>query len=87
MTFPLPQSKDSIASTEEKILKYWKEQNIFQKSIDSRKPTEEFRFFDGPPFATGTPHYGHILAGTLKDAIPRYKTMCGYRVNRNATNS
>lgn len=82
MPFPTPQAHDSISSTEEKILEYWKENNIFQKSIDSRKPEHEFRFFDGPPFATGTPHYGHILAGTLKDAIPRYKTMCGYRVNR-----
>jgi isoleucyl-tRNA synthetase len=79
--FPAPDKK-TINEQELEILKYWKENNIFQNSIDSRSPQYEFRFFDGPPFATGSPHYGHILAGAIKDAIPRYKTMCGYRVDR-----
>lgn len=82
MKFPLPKASDTISKTEENIMEYWKQNHIFQKTIDSRDPHNEFVFFDGPPFATGTPHYGHILAGTLKDTIPRYKTMCGYRVNR-----
>ena len=80
--FPLPDSKKSIASGEENILKFWQENRIFERTIESRSAENEFRFFDGPPFATGLPHYGHILAGTIKDAIPRYKTMQGFRVNR-----
>lgn len=80
--FPLPESKKSIASGEENILKFWQENRIFERTIESRSAENEFRFFDGPPFATGLPHYGHILAGTIKDAIPRYKTMQGFRVNR-----
>ncbi len=64
------------------MLEYWKQHDIFQKSVENRDPKNEFVFFDGPPFATGTPHYGHILAGALKDAIPRYQTMKGKRVER-----
>lgn len=74
--------KQSFPELEEKILKYWKESESFQKSIDIRKNAPEFVFYDGPPFATGLPHYGHILAWTIKDVIPRYKTMRGYKVNR-----
>ncbi len=80
--FPLPNNKQSIDNLEKSILKYWNEKEIFEKTISSRSEKNEFRFFDGPPFATGLPHYGHILAGAIKDMIPRYKTMCGYRVNR-----
>ena len=67
---------------EEKILFFWKEKGIFEKSLNKPDPKGEFTFYDGPPFATGTPHYGHILAGTMKDVIPRFKTMQGYRVRR-----
>jgi isoleucyl-tRNA synthetase len=81
-TFPQLDPKKSIAQSEEAILKLWQERRIFERTIESRSEHNEFRFFDGPPFATGLPHYGHILAGTIKDAIPRYKTMQGYRVNR-----
>jgi isoleucyl-tRNA synthetase len=71
---------------EEAILKLWDEQQIFEKSVqttpssDSKQKT--FSFYDGPPFATGLPHYGHLLAGTLKDIVPRYWTMQGYSVKR-----
>ncbi|MCF7905834.1 class I tRNA ligase family protein [Candidatus Gracilibacteria bacterium] len=81
--FPASRSNDSLPKMEEAILKFWKKENIFQRTIDSRSPHNNFVFFDGPPFATGKPHYGHILASTIKDAIPRYKTMQGYRVTRN----
>ncbi len=80
--FSTPDPKTSVDEVEQNILEFWNKKNIFQQSIDSRDPNKEFVFFDGPPFATGTPHYGHILAGTIKDAIPRYWTMKGYRVPR-----
>ncbi|WP_415460746.1 isoleucine--tRNA ligase [Bifidobacterium psychraerophilum] len=67
-------------------LKYWDENNTFQKSIDEHDSGEhynnEFVFFDGPPFANGLPHYGHLLTGYAKDVIPRYQTMKGHKVNR-----
>ena len=75
-------AKTTHAEREERILEYWKKDSTFQKSLDKESPKGEFVFYDGPPFATGTPHYGHILAGTIKDAIPRYKTMQGYHVPR-----
>lgn len=67
---------------EREVASYWKQQRIFQRSIDERPINKSFSFFDGPPFATGLPHYGHIVASTIKDVIPRYKTMRGYRVER-----
>jgi isoleucyl-tRNA synthetase len=74
--------KSETALREEKILEFWKEHEIFERSLEKKSPKGEFVFYDGPPFATGLPHYGHILPGTIKDAIPRYKTMQGYRVRR-----
>ena len=62
---------------ERDVLQYWKEGNVFQKSLENRKGNDEFVFYDGPPFATGLPHYGHLLAGTIKDVVPRYQTMRG----------
>lgn len=79
--FPAPDKKP-INDQELDILKYWQENDIFEKTISERSKKNEFRFFDGPPFATGSPHYGHILAGAIKDTIPRYKTMLGHRVER-----
>ncbi len=76
------QNKSEIALREEAVLEFWNKNNIFKKSEEKDAPNGEFVFYDGPPFATGLPHYGHILASTIKDAIPRYKTMRGYRVNR-----
>jgi isoleucyl-tRNA synthetase len=60
--FPKVNPKQSFPGLEEKILKFWKEDNTFKKSIEIRKNSEEFKFYDGPPFATGTPHHGHVLA-------------------------
>ncbi|MSU54507.1 MAG: isoleucine--tRNA ligase [Candidatus Staskawiczbacteria bacterium] len=67
---------------ENKVLQFWKDSNIFQKSLDQTKDKKPFVFYDGPPFATGTPHYGHLLQSVIKDAIPRYKTMQGFHVER-----
>jgi isoleucyl-tRNA synthetase len=72
----------NIDEIEKEILKYWKENNIFEKSLKKESLKGEYVFYDGPPFATGTPHYGHIVANTIKDVIPRYKTMKGYYVER-----
>ncbi|MBU0766260.1 class I tRNA ligase family protein [Patescibacteria group bacterium] len=74
--------KQSLPDLEEGILQYWKEEDIFKRSIKQRDGAENFSFYDGPPFATGLPHYGHLLAGTIKDVIPRYQTMRGKRVER-----
>ena len=74
--------KSDTCKREEKILAFWNEKEIFKKSLEKPAPKGEFVFYDGPPFATGLPHYGHILAGTIKDVIPRYKTMKGYHVAR-----
>ncbi|MCX6797558.1 MAG: isoleucine--tRNA ligase, partial [Candidatus Doudnabacteria bacterium] len=64
------------------ILKFWEENKIFEKSLEATKNKEPYIFYDGPPFATGLPHYGHILSSTIKDAIPRYQTMKGKFVRR-----
>ena len=74
---------ETIAEKEEKILKFWQDNKIFEKTLEKKAPRGEFVFYDGPPFATGLPHYGHLLQSIIKDAIPRYKTMRGYRVPRN----
>ena len=74
----------SFPAVEEEILGFWAKDGTFQESIDQRKATdaEEFVFYDGPPFANGLPHYGHLLTGYTKDMVPRFKTMQGYRVER-----
>lgn len=64
------------------ILEFWRSSDIFKKSLDQRRGGREFVFYDGPPFATGLPHYGHLLAGTIKDVVPRYQTMRGNYVER-----
>jgi isoleucyl-tRNA synthetase len=69
---------------EKKIKQFWDENEIFQKSIDSRKEGETFTFYDGPPTANGKPHIGHVLTRVIKDMIPRYKTMKGCKVIRKA---
>ncbi len=74
--------KSKLALTEEKILDFWDQNKIFKKTLEKESPKGDFVFYDGPPFATGEPHYGHIVPGTIKDIIPRYKTMQGYRVRR-----
>ncbi|QQR53139.1 class I tRNA ligase family protein [bacterium] len=67
---------------EAEILKTWESEKTFQASLEARKQGQRFSFYDGPPFANGKPHYGHILAATIKDSITRYKTMRGYYVPR-----
>ncbi len=74
--------KQSFPALERAILQYWREEAIFARSIGNREGRERFSFYDGPPFATGLPHYGHLLAGTIKDVIPRYQTMRGRMVER-----
>jgi len=64
------------------VLELWENENTFKASLDATAGKQDFVFYDGPPFATGLPHYGHLLAGTLKDIIPRYWTMRGYHVDR-----
>jgi isoleucyl-tRNA synthetase len=73
---------ETVPEAEERILAFWDTHNVFEKSIRTRKGDKEFVFYDGPPFATGLPHYGHILSSAVKDAMPRYFTMRGYRVTR-----
>ena len=67
---------------EEGILKYWKENKIFEKSLEKNSPKGDWNFLDGPPFITGLPHYGTLLISIPKDIFPRYKTMNGYHVRR-----
>jgi isoleucyl-tRNA synthetase len=74
--------KSKISLNEERILAFWNENNIFNKTLEKPSNKGEFVFYDGPPFATGEPHYGHVVPGTIKDIIPRYKTMQGYHVRR-----
>ena len=68
----------NFVDREKKIGKFWKENDIFQKSIDSRMEGETYTFYDGPPTANGKPHIGHVLTRVIKDMIPRYRTMKGY---------
>ncbi len=67
---------------EEEVAAFWVKNRIFERSIEERPEKNAFVFYDGPPFATGLPHYGHLLQSAIKDAVPRYKTMQGYRVER-----
>ncbi|TAN36568.1 hypothetical protein EPN27_00945 [Patescibacteria group bacterium] len=74
--------KSEIAEREEATIAMWNEHGIFEKSLEQTKDGGEFVFYDGPPFATGLPHYGHMLASTIKDTITRYQTMRGRHVRR-----
>lgn len=76
------QGMPNFASVEEKILNYWKEKDILDKSIEQRPKENSFTFYDGPITANNKPHYGHVLTMVIKDSIPRYKTMKGFRVER-----
>jgi isoleucyl-tRNA synthetase len=77
----VPPSID-FPALEEQILGLWDQLNAFQTSIEMRPPDSEYTFYDGPPFVTGSPHYGNLLAGVIKDIVPRYWTMRGHRVER-----
>ena len=74
--------KSQTALREEEVLSYWRDNRIFEQSLTKDAPKGDFVFYDGPPFATGLPHMGHLLSSSIKDAIPRYKTMQGYFVRR-----
>jgi isoleucyl-tRNA synthetase len=75
-------SKIDFARLEEQINRAWEQEQTFQRSVEQRRGGPEYVFYDGPPFATGLPHYGHLLAGTIKDIVPRYRAMRGFRVER-----
>ena len=62
--------KTDFVAMEERVLKFWQDNSIYQKSVDSRSPDNEYVFYDGPPFATGLPHFGHLVPGTIKDLYP-----------------
>ncbi|QPG73751.1 isoleucine--tRNA ligase [Brettanomyces nanus] len=72
----------SFPEEEEKILSFWNDIDAFQRSLELTKGMDPYAFYDGPPFATGAPHYGHILQSTIKDIFPRYETMSGHYVER-----
>ena len=82
MSFSPLSNKIHFPDLEKEIQDFWDKHGTFQKSLDIRKDSKPFVFYDGPPFATGLPHFGNLLAGTIKDIIPRYQTMKGRYVER-----
>jgi isoleucyl-tRNA synthetase len=82
VTLKKPQGKPNFPELETEISKLWKQRDIFNKSVENRIGNESWRFYDGPPFISGSPHYGHIKDFIVKDAVPRYWTMKGYYAPR-----
>ena len=86
MTYPNVDAQPSFPELEQRVLQRWEEDKTFEKSVNARQAgtngDNEFIFYDGPPFANGLPHYGHLLTGFVKDAVPRYQTMRGKKVER-----
>ena len=80
--YPLVPAQPRYPSLEEQVLAFWQEDRTFEASVALHSPETEYVFYDGPPFANGLPHYGHLLTGFVKDAVPRYQTMRGHRVER-----
>jgi len=76
------QGASQFPQMEEEVLTFWDKAKIFEKSVEREAPQGDYVFYDGPPFGTGEPHYGHILSSVSKDVVPRYWTMQGYRVER-----
>jgi isoleucyl-tRNA synthetase len=74
--------KFSFVDAEHEVLEYWNEHDVFQKTLQQTSNGAPYIFYDGPPFATGLPHHGHLVASTLKDVVPRYFTMKGFHVQR-----
>ncbi|MFW6338496.1 MAG: isoleucine--tRNA ligase, partial [Alkalispirochaetaceae bacterium] len=74
--------KVNFPAMEERVLTFWEDSRVFERSVEQRKGEESFVFYDGPPFATGLPHFGHFVPGTIKDIIPRFQTMKGKYVER-----
>lgn len=79
---PSQSKRPEFSQMEHEVLSFWDEHHVFEKSVMQRPVTKPYIFYDGPPFANGLPHYGHLLGSTSKDVIPRYFTMKGYRVER-----
>ncbi len=79
---PKQEQAPLLPRMEEEMAAYWKKHDIFRRSIEERPASKGYSFYDGPPFATGMPHYGHLLQSAVKDVVPRYWTMKGYRVPR-----
>ena len=82
MPTEVPDSNINFPKAEEEVLKLWNELDAFKTSLKQSKGKPKYSFYDGPPFATGLPHYGHILAGTIKDIVTRYAHGRGYHVER-----
>ncbi len=80
--YPSVPTRADYPAIEREMLDRWEQQNTFERSVELRSAADEFVFNDGPPFANGLPHYGHLLTGYVKDVVPRYQTMRGHRVNR-----
>lgn len=80
--FQIPKEGQTFFEMQEGILKFWKDNRIFERSVEERPEEKTYSFYDGPPFITGTPHYATLLPSIAKDVIPRFKTMKGYRVRR-----
>jgi isoleucyl-tRNA synthetase len=80
--FKAPSRKLDFPALERETLAFWEKNGTFARSVEQRRGGREFVFYDGPPFATGLPHYGHLLAGTIKDVVPRYQAMRGACVER-----
>jgi isoleucyl-tRNA synthetase len=74
--------KTDFPAMEREVLAFWERHDTFRQSLGRHRGGREYVFYDGPPFATGLPHYGHLLAGTIKDIVPRYQTMRGFHVER-----
>ena len=80
--YPSVPTRADYPAIERAILDRWDDEATFEASVEARSPDDEFVFYDGPPFANGLPHYGHLLTGYVKDVVPRYQTMRGRRVER-----
>lgn len=80
--YPEAKATPDFPTIEREVLATWALQRTFQRSIDARPADQEYVFYDGPPFANGLPHYGHLLTGYVKDIVPRYQTMRGKKVDR-----
>lgn len=80
--YPELDAKNDVVAREKQIIEFWREDDTFKKSVSQREGADEFVFYDGPPFANGMPHYGHIMISYVKDIVARYQTMRGKKVDR-----
>src|SRR5690348_13177130 len=79
--YKVPDNK-TVPQLEEQTIKFWADNKVFEKSVEQRSKDNLYVFYDGPPFISGSPHYGHLLGSIAKDIVPRYWTMKGKRVER-----